>query len=155
MQFLVKNWWTLSAVWAGALANHLSWNKQALWKSLQKNSLKPNAASHNNSSWYTDTGGFLEHPPSWGSLYHKGPTIQKIILVFGGCPLIHPLHPYQASNSVFLCTGYFAIKPYSLEYPSLSFPKQFTWNLQKSFLQHFSSNPSADTIFSQFTFLVW
>ena len=29
--------------------------------SLQKNSLKLKAASHNNASWYTDTDGFLEH----------------------------------------------------------------------------------------------
>ena len=28
---------------------------------LKKNSLKPNAASHNKASWYTDTDGFLEH----------------------------------------------------------------------------------------------
>ena len=30
-------------------------------ESFQKNSLKPNAAPHNNASWCTDTGGFLEH----------------------------------------------------------------------------------------------
>ena len=38
----------------------------------KKNSLKQNAASHNNASWYSDTGGFLEHSPSRGSLYYKG-----------------------------------------------------------------------------------
>ena len=34
------------------------------------------------------TDGFLEHPPSGGSLYYKGPTLQKIILGFlpGGVP---------------------------------------------------------------------
>ena len=45
--------------------------------SLQKNSLKPNAASHDNASWYTDTDGFLEHSPRGGSLYYKGPAFRK------------------------------------------------------------------------------
>ena len=54
-------------------------------ESLQKgNSLKPNTASHINTSWYTDTYGFLENSPSGGSLYFKGPTLQKIIPVLGG-----------------------------------------------------------------------
>ena len=30
----------------------------------KKNLLKPNAASHNDTSWYTDTDVFLEHLPS-------------------------------------------------------------------------------------------
>ena len=52
----------------------------------KKNSLKPNAASHNNASWYTDTDRFLEHARSEGSLYYKAPAFQKIILCcfFGG-----------------------------------------------------------------------
>ena len=45
-------------------------------------SLKLNAASHNNASWYTETDGFLEHSPKWGSLYYKGPALQKIIPFF-------------------------------------------------------------------------
>ena len=36
MLFLVKNCWTLRAVWAGALVNHPSWNGQMYWKNLQK-----------------------------------------------------------------------------------------------------------------------
>ena len=88
MLFLVKNCWTLSVVWAGALINHPSWNGQISWKSLQKNPLKPNAASHNTTSWYTDTDGFLEHSSRGGSLYYKGPALQKIILSFGGSPLV-------------------------------------------------------------------
>ena len=56
-------------------------------ESLQKNSLKPNAASHSSASWYTDTDGFLEHSPSGGSLYYKRPALQKIILVLGSPPL--------------------------------------------------------------------
>ena len=54
----------------------------------KKSSLKLNTASHNNASWYTDTGGFLEHSPSWGSLYSKEPALQKIILVWGGPTLV-------------------------------------------------------------------
>ena len=36
------------------------------------------AASLNIISWYTDTDEFLEHSPSRGSLYYKGPALQKI-----------------------------------------------------------------------------
>ena len=50
---------TLRAVWGGAFINHPSWNGQICWKSLQKNSVKLNTASHNNASCYTDTNGFL------------------------------------------------------------------------------------------------
>ena len=46
----------------------------------KNNSLRLKSASHNNASWYTDTVGFLEHSLSVGSLYYKGPVLQKIIL---------------------------------------------------------------------------
>ena len=49
--------------------------------SLQKSSLKLNTASHH-ASWHTDTDEFLAHSASWGSLYFKGHTLQKIILGF-------------------------------------------------------------------------
>ena len=52
-------------------------------KVFKKNSLKLNVASHNNASWCTDTDGFLEHSPSRGSLYYKGPALQKITGFFG------------------------------------------------------------------------
>ena len=39
-------------------------------ESLQKNSLKLNAASHNNASWYTDTDELRECSPSGGRLYY-------------------------------------------------------------------------------------
>ena len=45
-------------------------------------------ASHSNASWHTDTDGFLEHSPSRGCLYYKGPALQKIILFFGVPPHI-------------------------------------------------------------------
>ena len=57
----------------------------ALKESKKKNSLKQNAASHNNASWYTDTDGFLEHSPS---LYYKEPALQKIIPGFLGVPVV-------------------------------------------------------------------
>ena len=83
MPVWVKNWWTLSTVWADVLINHPWWNGQMCWKSLpKKNSLKPNMASHNTTSWHTDTDGFLEHSPSRGSLYYMEPTLQKIIAGF-------------------------------------------------------------------------
>ena len=62
------------------------------WESSKKNSLKPNAASHNNANQYIDTDVFLEYSPSRGSLYYKGPTLQKIILFLGGPPLVNVFH---------------------------------------------------------------
>ena len=44
-----------------------------------------NVDSHNNASRHTDTGWV----PSGGSLYFKGPTLQKIILGLGGVPLVY------------------------------------------------------------------
>ena len=58
--------------------------------------LKPDASSHNNASWYTDADGFLEHSRSGGSLYYKGPTLQKIILLILGSPLY---------VCIFVCVG--------------------------------------------------
>ena len=82
---LVKNCWSLSTMWVGVLVNDPSWNGGTSWKSLQKkNSLKPNAASYNNTICYTDKDGFLKHSPSRGSLYYKEPTLQKIIMGFFG-----------------------------------------------------------------------
>ena len=48
----------------------------------KQNSLKLNASSHNNASWYTDTDGLLEHAPSGGSLYYEWPVLQKISTFF-------------------------------------------------------------------------
>ena len=59
-------------VWASVLINHSSWHGQTHWKSLQKNSLKPNTASYNNASWCTDTDVFLEHSPSGGKAVLQG-----------------------------------------------------------------------------------
>ena len=59
--------------------------------SLQKKK-KFTEASHNNASWYIDTDGFLEHPPRGGSLYYKGPALQKIIPgFFGGALLLRQI----------------------------------------------------------------
>ena len=60
------------------LVNHPSRNGQTNGV-FRKNSLKPNAASHNNATWYTHTDGLLEHSPSKGSL-------QKVISVWGASP---------------------------------------------------------------------
>ena len=82
MLILVKNCWTLSALWAGALVNHSSRNGQMHWD-FKKNSLKPNVASHSYTTWHTDIDGFLELSPSGGDLYYNVPALQKMILVFG------------------------------------------------------------------------
>ena len=60
-------------------------------KVFEKTSLKLNAASHNNTSWYTDTDGFLEHSTSRESQYYKEPVLQKIIPFWGGSLLIRSL----------------------------------------------------------------
>ena len=60
-------------------------------KESSKDSLKPNAASHNNTSWYTDMGGCLEHSSSGGNLYYMRPALQEIIPVFGGSLLVFRL----------------------------------------------------------------
>ena len=97
MPFLVKNCITLSTVWAGVLVNQPLWNGQMHWKSLQKNSLKSNAASHNTTTWYTDTDGFLKYSSKEGSLYYKVPFLQKMIPVFflGGAPLVYERYMIQ------------------------------------------------------------
>ena len=56
--FWVKNCWTLSTVWVGALVHHHEMGKH-IERVFQKNLLKQNTASHNNASWYTDTHGFV------------------------------------------------------------------------------------------------
>ena len=55
----------------------------------KKYSLKLNTASHKDASWYTDTDGFLEHLPSWGSLCYEGPTLYKIIRVLVSILLLY------------------------------------------------------------------
>ena len=50
-------------VWGGELViNHHEMGK-CIEKIFEKKLLKPNADSHNNPSWYTDTDEFLEHSP--------------------------------------------------------------------------------------------
>ena len=94
MLFLVKNFGTLSGQVCSQITHHEM--GKHIERVFQKNSLKLNAASRNNTSWSTDTDGFLEHSPSGGSLYYKRPALQKIILVVvffffffleGGLPL--------------------------------------------------------------------
>ena len=80
---------TLSAVWASVLVHHHHEWVTVLKESSKKILLKPNTASHNNASWYTDADGLVEHSPSRGSLYYKGHSLQKIIPGFLGPPLIY------------------------------------------------------------------
>ena len=68
-------------------------------KVFKTNSLEPDAASHNNASWYMDTDGFPEHSPIKGSLDYKGLSLQKIILLFGGVSLVYQQMLYNNSNS--------------------------------------------------------
>ena len=63
------------------------------------NSLKTNAASHNNTSWYTDMYGFLKHSPSGGCLNYKWLTLQKIIPIYGGVPLMFVFNYRESEES--------------------------------------------------------
>ena len=85
--FLVKNCWTLGAVWAGILVNHPSWNGQTHWKSSKKiTEAKHNLSQHHQRAhWYIS---ILELSLSGGSLCYKGPILQKIIPGFLGSPLV-------------------------------------------------------------------
>ena len=65
--------------------------KWATALSFQKNLLKPNTASHNNASWYTDTNGFPEHSPSRGSLL-QGACPPEDNAGFFLVPLVHHLY---------------------------------------------------------------
>ena len=49
---------------------------------LKKISVGLHSAPPNNTSWYTDSNGFLKHSRSGGSLYYKGPSLQKVIQCF-------------------------------------------------------------------------
>ena len=59
---------TLLEITHGEMGKHVE-------RVFKKNSLKLNAASHNNTSSYIGTDGFLERSPSGGSLYYKGPAL--------------------------------------------------------------------------------
>ena len=104
--FLVKNCWTLSAVWAGAPFNHPSWNGQTHWKNLQK---KFTEAEHSLSQhhqlvhWYRWVPRTLAR---WGSLYYKGPTLQKVIPVLWGAPprMWTSLSPHHDDQTICILT---------------------------------------------------
>ena len=59
-------------------------NSNMTFTEILQNSVTPNAASHSNASWYTNTEGFLEHSPSEGSLNYKGPPSSKRSFQFWG-----------------------------------------------------------------------
>ena len=62
---------------------------------LKTNSLKLNVASYNEAHWYTDTDGFFEHSPTWGSLFYKGACpLDDNLRVFGP-----PLYNYQFTGN--------------------------------------------------------
>ena len=86
----------------GRYTHKSSMMKWANGLSLQKNSLKLNTASHNNTSWYIDTDGFLEHSPTRGSLSYKRSSLQKIILGFLGGPPLYISKNYNNKKDSFL-----------------------------------------------------
>ena len=89
-------------VWAGALVNHPHEMGKHIEMVFKKNSLTPNAASHNTTSWCTDTDGLPEHSPSRVSLYYKGPVLQNIILFFGGSPSFIHIGKEGKANEYFI-----------------------------------------------------
>ena len=83
MLFYVKNCWTLSTAWMGALVNHPSWNGQMHWNSLQE---KFTEAEHSLSQQRQ-----LLHWYRWipRTLTYYLPTLQNIIHFWGVPPLVH------------------------------------------------------------------
>ena len=55
----------------------MKWMGKRIETVFKRNSLKPGAASHNNTSWYTDTGGFLELSPGGGAWTTRGPPSRR------------------------------------------------------------------------------
>ena len=80
------SYWMVSMVWAGALINYPSWNGQMSWKSLQKKLIEAKCSLSQQCQLVHYTDGFLEPSPGRGSLYYKGPALQKIILIILGSP---------------------------------------------------------------------
>ena len=70
----------------------------------QKYSLKPNAASHNNASWYNDIDMFLEHSPCGGTLYCKGPALRKQFCFLD--PLLYFMYSTANAASGYLLTKF-------------------------------------------------
>ena len=101
----VMPFWSKTAqhlAWCGQVCSqiiHHEMGKQ-VERVFKKISLKPNTASHNITSWYTDTDGFLEYSPSCRSLYYKG-TPPEDNSLFLRPPLyiltLNPL-PFKASD---------------------------------------------------------
>ena len=88
--FLVKSCSTLNTL-CGQMCSKITNHEMGytLKVSSKEISLKSNEASHN-SSWYTDTDGFLEHSPSRGGLVlQEGNSLQKIIPFGGGVGSLH------------------------------------------------------------------
>ena len=71
----------------------MKWAK-ALKEASKKHTAKPSTASHNTTSWYTDTDGFLEHSSSRGSLPYKGASIPEDNSRFFG---------FRSYRFIFLC----------------------------------------------------
>ena len=76
------------STWCGQVHSQITHHEtgKCVERILKKISLRLNSASHNNTSWYTDTDRILEHPPSGGSLHCKGPTLRKTVLRFFWVP---------------------------------------------------------------------
>ena len=88
---------TEHSVWCVQVSSQITHHEMGkhVQKVFQKNPLKPNSASHNNASYYTDTDGILQHSHSGGSLYYQGPTTQKIIPFLGR---VTPLYSFSPSS---------------------------------------------------------
>ena len=70
----------------------------------KKISLKLNTAFHNNTSWYTDTDGFLEYSLIRESRYYKEPALQEIIPFWGIAPQILNIYGLKFKN----CLNHFS-----------------------------------------------
>ena len=77
--------------------------------------------------------GFLEHSPTGGRLYYKGPTLQNVILGFCGPPLYDRISQFSTHNLyVSICSlKYFTISILLLRLKK-SYKSNSIWNLIKN-----------------------
>ena len=76
------------SAWCGQVCSWVTHHEMGkhIERMLKKKFTEAERSLSQHPSGYTDIDGFLQHSPNGGSLYYKGPALQKIIPFFGGVP---------------------------------------------------------------------
>ena len=104
MQFLVKDCWIVSMVWAGVLLNRPSWSGQMRWNSLQKYFTE---AQHSLSQQYQVVQWYRRVPRTltyWGKPVLQGAHSPEHNSSFGGSPLEYSPMCLVFPNTLILIT---------------------------------------------------